>query len=341
MPIAILGTGRSGTSMVTRMLNLCGLYLGDQDRLWDSRLKPGMNPTGYWEHCEIHSFMDRLFEHLGGTWENPPVLSCGWEYAPDIEPFYAEAKDLIARLFGSHEEWGWKLPKATVTIAFWQRVVPDLKFIICVRNPLDFASSLGKHSPVSRAHLFAMWQYYNYMILSVTRPEDRIVTFYEDYFPCSRSGLSPLLDFLGLLQPAPNDQVDQCLRSFFNQDLNHHSSTFLDVLADTEVPYVTQQLYLELLSGNASASNLPMLSHSKMLLPLLQRTLIGEGTLDGSGAVSRAQHEKLKRKLAALRGERGSRLDFLKNALSGLRLNLRRPRVSLAGTGLASRGSEM
>ena len=61
-------------------------------------------------------------------------------------PFYSEARDIIERVFGGHDNWGWKLPKATVTIAFWRRLVPDLRFIICVRNPLDFAQSLGQYT---------------------------------------------------------------------------------------------------------------------------------------------------------------------------------------------------
>ena len=315
MPIAILGTGRSGTSMVTRMLNLCGLYMGAQEGLWVPGLGLDWNPKGYWEQAEIHSLMNRLFDHLGGTWENPPFLADGWEYAASVEPFFVEAKAMVARLFGGHEDWAWKLPKTTVAIAFWQRVVPDLRVIICVRNPLDFARSLGKHLPLSRSHLFAMWQYYNYSILTVTRPENRFVTFYEDYFPCYRAGLAPLLDFAGLPPPAPDGEVDRCLRSFFDPGLRHHTSTLEDVLSDDEVPYVTRQLYLELLSGDAAARTLPLLSYRTMLLPLLQRTLAGEGVLDGSGAVSAAQHEKVKCELAALSARRRRRSYSLKNAL--------------------------
>ena len=126
------------------MLNLCGLYMGDQDGLWDASSNPDMNPTGYWEHQEIHALMNRLFEHLGGTWENPPLLSDGWEYNAGIEPFYVEAGRLVARLFGGHQNWAWKLPKATVTIAFWQRVVPDLKYVICVRKPPRFRTVAGQ-----------------------------------------------------------------------------------------------------------------------------------------------------------------------------------------------------
>ena len=317
MPIAILGTGRSGTSMIARMLNLCGLYLGEEADLWDPRMNPDMNPTGYWEHQEIHAFMDRLFQFLGGTWENPPLLSVGWEYDSAVEPFYEEAKEMVSRLFGGHDHWGWKLPKATVTIAFWQRVVPDLKFVVCVRNPLDFASSLGKHTRNSRSHLFAMWQYYNYSILTATAPENRFVTFYEDYFPCYRTGLEPLLHFSGLPCLPVGGKIDQCIQSFHNRDLKHYASTLQDVLLDCEVPYVTRQLYLELLSADSSARILPLLHYQQMLLPLLERTLVGEGTLDGTGAVTVAEHERVQCKLAALRrrGQWPSRLKHWPAAL--------------------------
>lgn len=72
MPIAILGTGRSGTSMIARMLNLSGMYMGEEEGLWNKNLDPQMNPTGFWEQREVHALMEQLFDHLGGTWENPP-----------------------------------------------------------------------------------------------------------------------------------------------------------------------------------------------------------------------------------------------------------------------------
>jgi hypothetical protein len=47
--------------MVTRRRDLCGLYLGEPDVLWDTALNPSMNPTGYWEHQEIRALRDRLY----------------------------------------------------------------------------------------------------------------------------------------------------------------------------------------------------------------------------------------------------------------------------------------
>ena len=180
-----------------------------------------------------------------------------------------------------------------MTIAFWRRLVPDLRFIICVRNPLDFAQSLGQYTKNSRLHLLAMWQYYNYQILCETRPEERLITFYEDYFPCYRAALVPLLDFTGLPVLAPDGLIDRQIRDFCAPDLKHYTSTLDDVLSDADVPCVTRRLYQELLAADPSARDLPLLRDREMLLPLLQLALIGAGTLDGTGAVRKAEYERV------------------------------------------------
>src|SRR6185312_7034486 len=47
MPLCIAGMHRSGTSMVTRLLNLCGLEIGRQSDLLRPR---SSNPEGFWEN---------------------------------------------------------------------------------------------------------------------------------------------------------------------------------------------------------------------------------------------------------------------------------------------------
>lgn len=204
-------------------------------------------------------------------------------------------------MFGERKDWAWKHPKAAVVTPFWKRLVPDLRFLICVRNPLDFAQSLGKYTNTSRPHLFAMWQYYNYHILCETKPEDRLITFYEDYFPCYRNALQPVLDFAALPAPIPGGPIDRQILSFCDPELKHYTSSVQDVMQDEKVPYVTRQLYQELLNADTNVSDLPLLHHREMLLPLLQIALVGESTLDGTGAVSKAEYQRVKRALRQAR----------------------------------------
>ena len=305
MPIAIVGTGRSGTSMVARVLNLCGLYLGEQSELARSgTLAPEMNPSGYWEHPGVRDLMDRLFCTLGGTWENPPILADGWESDAAILPFQAEARELIARTFEGHGEWGWKLPKATITLAFWKRVAPELRFVICVRNPLDFASSLGQYTSISPHHLYAMWDYYNYLVLCNTRPDERFITHYERYFPNCDGELDQLIRFCGLSLPPEGSQARSEIARFMNADLKHFGSDFEDVLMTSTISYVTKELYTQMLSSREPGGHdIDLPNYRSALLPLLERAVLAEGLRDSSHAVSREEYEVVKLKLENYRAK--------------------------------------
>ncbi len=194
MPIAIIGTGRSGTSMIARMLNLCGVYLGEAPDLTN---KGAPNPKGFWENVQFFNFNQRLLAALGASYETPARFEPGWEYDSKLDGFYEEACALIENCFAGPAraqgatDWGWKQPGATSTLAFWRRVVPNLTLVLCLRNPLDYAASVDNFAYIAQSHALTLWQYYNLDMLNSTRVEDRTITFYEDYFPDYRRGLEP------------------------------------------------------------------------------------------------------------------------------------------------------
>ena len=68
MGVLVLGMHRSGTSALTRVLNLLGLDAGRDVLMGASE----SNPTGHWEVERLTSFNDRLLDELGGRWNAPP-----------------------------------------------------------------------------------------------------------------------------------------------------------------------------------------------------------------------------------------------------------------------------
>jgi hypothetical protein len=40
--------------------------------------------------------------------------------------------------------WGWKDPATCLTLAFWQTLLPHMRYVICIRNPLDVAISMER-----------------------------------------------------------------------------------------------------------------------------------------------------------------------------------------------------
>jgi hypothetical protein len=55
--ICIAGAHRSGTSMLTRLLHRCGLFLSPKNALMPPRAD---NPDGFWEHLGFVALNDEL-----------------------------------------------------------------------------------------------------------------------------------------------------------------------------------------------------------------------------------------------------------------------------------------
>lgn len=244
MPVTILGVHRSGTSMLSRLLNLGGVFLGDEADLLMARRG---NDKGCWEH---HVFMDinqQLLARFGGTLEDPPLFPDRWWQDPALRPLRDEAEDFIRYAFGDgeHPMWGWKDPQTTLTYPFWRALLPDLRAVISVRNPLDVAASITVHDEgrASTRKALALWQHYTETALRETAPAERIVVHYEDLLARPRESLARVLAFLDLPPVAPGSPVDDELRRFADTSLRHHGHTLDDVMRSPEVFTVTRLLY--------------------------------------------------------------------------------------------------
>src|SRR5579872_1697999 len=114
MPVCITGMHRSGTSLVTRLLNLSGVYLGP-DR--DMMVPTGDNPEGYWENLKFVQLNDQLLQLLGGGWDCPPVDD-NWPETESLERARKKAR-LIISGFAESTCWGWKDPRNSILARLW------------------------------------------------------------------------------------------------------------------------------------------------------------------------------------------------------------------------------
>ena len=201
MPIAIAGMHRSGTSMIARLLRDCGLDLGP-----DHLLLPAApdNPEGFWELEPLVAVSCDILEHFRSGWNSPPDLSPNWETAADMASLLERARRVPAEV-GLTEPWGWKDPRTALMLPFWQQVWPDLRVVICVRNPLAVAQSLLERDQFSYLTGLELWLTYNRRLLDSVSPECRIVTHYEAYFHDGEAELTRVVGRLGL--PADGARV--------------------------------------------------------------------------------------------------------------------------------------
>jgi hypothetical protein len=64
--VYVLGLHRGGMSVVTRVVNLLGVPLAEQDDLFAPDV---INPEGYWKSRPLVDVNDRLLKRLGGSWD--------------------------------------------------------------------------------------------------------------------------------------------------------------------------------------------------------------------------------------------------------------------------------
>jgi hypothetical protein len=148
--IVILGMHRSGTSAITRALNLLGGELG-----------PSEDVGQYWERSAMRSQCDSLLEKFDGAWDCPGVMPLGWEDSESVQAVKAGAGLAISD-YGDPEVLLWKDPRASLTLPFWREYLgPDPIAIIVYRHPEEVWASLDTRNGFGPGLSFALWERYN------------------------------------------------------------------------------------------------------------------------------------------------------------------------------------
>ena len=237
--VCVLGMHRSGTSLLTRVLNLLGVGLGPEGHLMPA---DKFNPKGFWEHHGIVNLNDEILETLGGTWRFLPKMPVGWENDARLEDVKARARQLVKREFGALNVWGWKDPRACVTLPFWRQVMPPMRYVMCFRNPLDCARSMEHTMSIETG--VALWHRYVTEAIAQTADGARLWMFYEDFMEDWRGEMTRLADFVGLGEQARRPDALVSVVGFMDAELHHHRTRPQDVLSDARVSFAAKALYL-------------------------------------------------------------------------------------------------
>ncbi|CAN5223081.1 hypothetical protein BH11PLA2_BH11PLA2_17580 [soil metagenome] len=101
---------------------------------------------------------------------------------------------------------------------FWHSLVPGLKQLLCVRNPLEVALSLHRRGSCSFAFALKLWQTYTEQILTTTTPATRVVTHNGALCEDAGAEMERLLAALGYAVSA--EAVEPC-RAACKNELRH------------------------------------------------------------------------------------------------------------------------
>jgi len=235
--VCIAGAHRSGTSMLTRLLHTCGLYLGPENDLMPPQAD---NPEGFWEHLGLVALNDELLNELGGAWDLPPKADEDFTHAR-LDPLRLKARLLIEK-FDSADVWGWKDPRNSLTLPFWQSLLPGLKTLIIVRNPLEVAYSMRQRNGTSYSFGLRLWEIYNRRLIETTRAKERLVTHYDFFFQNAKTELRRIAQFICL-----HDAEVESAAALVTTRRRHTHFT-IDELIDARVSAEVIELYRALIA---------------------------------------------------------------------------------------------
>jgi GT2 family glycosyltransferase/glycosyltransferase involved in cell wall biosynthesis len=235
--VCIAGAHRSGTSMLTKLLHTCGLYLGPEGDLMPAQAD---NPEGFWEHLGFVALNDELLNELGGAWDLPPKAD--EDFAdPRLDPLRMKARLLIEG-FHSASVWGWKDPRNSLTLPFWQNLLPTLKTLIVVRNPLEVAYSMRERNGTSYSFGLRLWEIYNRRLIETASKQERLVTHYDFFFGDAETELRRIAEFAGL----PDADVASAAALITAQ--RRHTHFTIDQMIDARVSAEVIELYRALIA---------------------------------------------------------------------------------------------
>ena len=286
--------------MLTKLLHTCGLYLGPENELMPAQSD---NPDGFWEHLGFVALNEELLNELGGAWDLPPKANENF-MQPRLDPLRLKAQLLIEG-FLSASVWGWKDPRNSLTLPFWQELLPRLKTLIIVRNPLEVAYSMRERNGTSYSFGLRLWEIYNRRVIETAGEQERLVTHYDLFFEDAETELRRIAHFVGL----PDAKVDTAAALVKTQ--RRHTHFTIDQMIDARVSAEVIELYRALVAESGKDASSSTRKGNEIKRANAPQTAKSAGADLLPGAVSR---------LNAFVPERIARIEHLEREL--LQLNL-------------------
>ena len=176
MQLIVLGMHRSGTSSVTRLLNLAGAYFGAEGMATETNDE---NPKGFWERRDARAVCDGLLHGGGFDW---------WQIADfDLDRIPEEVRQEQLAAFSrivvdldAHRPWVLKEPRLSLLLPLMRPLLEAPVFVYVTREPLEIAESLRARNGFPLPVGIALWESYTLHGTAAVGEDPRVVISYGD-----------------------------------------------------------------------------------------------------------------------------------------------------------------
>jgi hypothetical protein len=218
--LLVLGMHRSGTSALTRVLNLRGAALPGE-------LLPAnqANVAGYWEPAAVVAWHDEFLAAAGSAWDDPTAFPAAAFETPAAETFVERVADLLRHDLASAPLVVMKDPRACRLVPLWRRAIAragrEPLMVLIVRHPLEVAASLQRRDGIPVAQALLLWLEHVLAAEASTRGDRRAVVTYDQLLGDWSSTIARIERNIDLALPATGADADAQVDAFLSADLRH------------------------------------------------------------------------------------------------------------------------
>jgi glycosyltransferase involved in cell wall biosynthesis len=242
--VFVLGMHRSGTSALTRGLQVLGLELGDN-------LKGPVaadNEKGFFENWALSEINDELLGLNGGAWDSLFAESSGGDHSDRVNDLKLRAIEIIDTHFRGAPYFAFKDPRSCRTLPFWKDVLSKQQikahYVIAFRNPLSVAKSLESRNGFTRARAYYLWQLHTLNAVRNTRDEARVFIDYDDVIRDPKAMLTRVASLIDDPRVAVSeDAFREYAIEFLDSKLRHHSQLASHLELDNACPPAVRDVF--------------------------------------------------------------------------------------------------
>lgn len=220
--VLVLGMHRSGTSALTRIINLMG-FAAPRTLM----AATDANETGFWESEVFADIDERILKTCGHKWSSRKRFAADVVDAARRAGLIDEVRRALADEYGEAPAIVIKDPRISRLMAIYGPVLAEAGYrvapLLALRNPQEVAASVAKRDGFTMGKGLGIWLRYTLDCERATRGQPRSVVAFDDLMADWRGTMARAAQQLGepwpSLSPAAVAEIDGALKP----SLKHHA----------------------------------------------------------------------------------------------------------------------
>jgi hypothetical protein len=287
--VVVLGMHRSGTSALTRVINLLGADL-------PSSLIPAnvANEAGFFESNDLMIVHDQLLSSAGSNWQDWRAFNPDWYASPVAAAFKQRVLGVLRHDFAQSQLFVIKDPRVCRFFPFWRDVLEEFgaapAVVIPVRNPLEIMASLRSRDGFPFVKTALLWLRHVIEAERTTRDLPRAVVTYDALLSDWPGVIASVGAGLGVSWPRRSAATEIEIERFLAAELRHHVATPDALAARAEIVDWVKDTYTALVQ----LSQMPEHRPSKMRLDRVRAEFDKASSIFGV-ALAESEHDIARR----------------------------------------------